>query len=368
MLISARQIGSPKRVLRFDKFMDGVSTRLDYSRTRFRNTEILTNKAIQFFTGLLTHIFDEGMLKKDMLDVYLNELVFMVPSVSGTFDNTQTGIVIPGNLFIQGDVEEILIPTSGLIGTAATVLDSWDVWKNIKPVKLVACDSRELMTKWLDVAVYTKDKPSYAVFTIDTAALLIKYLVYLRTFEIGLSNPNISTFIRQHIIYDLYDDFIEVWTHKLLLDVSNDTVPAEVGTSSIINQSQYKMAVAEVQELYYDFVRGQFRLATFLNTKFYSGRSITDMVYMYENTYATPSSNRYIGYQLLKMADTCNLVVNSLLKSRDRGLESAAIVKMVKDARMLNRSSWRSHVRVPKVITEVEALCANIENMGFELT
>lgn len=368
MLISSRQFGSPRRVLRFDKFMGTVATRTDYSKMRFRHADIKTGKSIQFFTSLLNRIFDDGMLKRDMLDIYLNELVFMLPSVSNMFDSTQSGIKIPKNLIIAGDTEEVFIPTSGLIGTEVTVLDSWDSWKKVQPVKLVACDSNELITKWVDTVRYSEDPPTYAVFAIDTAALLVKYLVYLRHFDMPLDNPDICKFIREHVLYQIFDDFADVWTHRLLLDASKDGIPEDLVTNGVLSNSMYKVAAAEVQELYYDFVRGHFRLGAFMNTQFYRGRSISDMVYLYENTYATIGSNRYVGYQLLKLSSISNLVVNGLIQSRDRGLESAAIRKLVEDSRMLHRSNWKSHVREDHIITTVSELYSNIESMGIELT
>ena len=366
MFISSRQYGASRRVPKLDRFMLTIYNQVQYAKIRFDQVETKSSPYIKFFTKLLTTVNDEYTLKGDMLDVYMEILSPEVPTVIRMFDMVQSKHGAAKGIFIK-NTKEIFIPTSGVLGTLATALDDWSVWKNIFPVKLVYMDSTELMVNWYDTISFKKDPPTFAVYAIDVEAMLVKYYVYLREHGIGLDNPDIHLFIRSHLYKGLYEDFIDVWMNKLLLHTSRDEI-MDFNTTASLGTSEYNDAAYEVKELFDDYVRGQFRLGSFLNTKFYGNRSITDMFYTQENIYVTPPNNRYLGFQLLKIADQICMITNALIASRDRGLESASIRKIVEDIRFITRSDWSHHINDLSIRAEIDSLLTHVSLLGMETT
>ena len=347
-------------------FLNTIQTQLDIVKQRYTGMEFHTGGPIQFITQLLGQVNDPGVLKKDMLDVHIETILEDLPSITRLFDSTESGVSSKTNTFIKGSTEEILIPTTGILGNEVTALNGWSAWKKIQPIKLVAHDSDELKLYWYHQIRFDLDQPSFAVFAIDTEALLLKYIVYLREHQISLQNANIHEFINHHVIPFFYDDLIDIWVNRVLVNISDEREIRDLRSDDLHAASAFRDAVHEVSDFYADLIRGKFRISDLLLTKFYlNDRSMSDLVNQYEELYSSGMSRRHIGYSLLKMADLSNIVVNALNDTRERGLDTAAIRKLQYDAKLLNRTKWQSHVKSDVIVSEVEGLLVNIDSLSL---
>lgn len=365
MLISTHLIGTPRPMIKLNYFIKTIKKQLDIVKLRYNGVEFHTGGPIEFVAKLLGQIDDPGVLRKDMLDVHIDSIMDDVPSIIRLFDSTESGVKPFRNTFIKSKTtEEIFIPTTGILGNTATALDGWSIWKDVQPIKLVSHDSDELKLYWFHQIKFNLSEPTFAVFAIDVEALLLKYIVYLREHNISLNNANIHEFINRHVIPFFYDDLIDIWVSRVLLNISDGREVPDLRSDDLHAASAFRDAVEEVSEYYKDLVRGKYRIADLLLTKFYmNGRSMVDLVDQYEEIYSSSMSRRHVGYSLLKMADITNIVTNALTDSRERGLDTATIRKLQYDVKILNRSNWQSHIRVDAIVTEVEGMLVNVDTL-----
>lgn len=366
MLISTHLSGTPRPMKKFEYFLDRVQKQLDIVTRRYYDMSFHTGGPIAFLSDLLYQIDDPGVLKRDMLDVHINTILEELPSINRIFDAAESGVRAKTNMFIKGSTQEIFIPTTGVLGNRATVLDDWSTWKNIQPIKLVAHDSNELKLFWYHQITFDMDQPSYAVFAIDTEALLVKYLVYLREFDYPLDNNEIHNFINFEVIPFLYRDMVDIWVTKVLVTLSNEEEVLDLRSDDLHAESAYKSAIEEMSEFYRDLIRGKFRIADLLLTPFFlEERSLKDMVVDHEEIYSASTDRRHMGYGILKMANIINLMSNALDDTRDRGLETAAIRKLQYDARLVQRSNWSSHIRNELIVGEVDNVLTGIDELSL---
>lgn len=366
MLISTHHSGTPRPLNRFRYLLERIQKNLYIVQKRHMDIVKHTGGPIAFLSDLLLYIQDPGVLKKDMLDVQTGIVQEELDSIVRVFDIVESGVRHKTDTFIKGHTKEIYIPTTGILGTKVTALDDWSVWKNIQPIKLVAHNSNELKLYWYDQIVFTKDKPTYAVFAIDIEALLLKYFVYLREMELSLDNTELHSFINFEIMPFMYVDLVDIWVQRMLSNISDTEEPSKFITGDLNFSSVFTNAMEELTEFYKDLIRGQYRIGDLLKTKlFLDNRSLLDIVYLQEEVFCTSLDLRHSGYGLLKMADLLNLVTNVLLKTRERGLETATIRKLQYDARSLSRSSWDSHMKEPSMIMEVSSIITKIEALSL---
>lgn len=349
MIINSSLNGTERPVLRLNQLHTMIDKHIQISSIRYLDTEHFTGGPIEFLVDLLKWLKNDDILYRDMLDVYDRYIEDDIPILVSKFDIVGRRAKPKRNNFFKGvETEEILIPTYGILGTEATVLDTWKVWKHVAPIKILDHDSTELKVYWQHQIKFDIQKPSYAIIGIDVGALLVKYIVYLR--ENGYTflhdNMQIHQFINREIIPFFYRDLVDIWMNKWLKALTF-SIPEEFEFVSKDFQirSLFDTAHTELTEVYDKYIRGNYRIGDLLRTKFYlNGRSILDMFEIYEDIYSCELDRRYLGYELVKLRDILGFVCCALNDTRDRGLETSIIRKILYQARMYSMSAWESHV------------------------
>ena len=142
MFISPVTKGTERPLPKFKILSNVIDTYLDIVKKRYMNdTSYSSGGPIPFLSSLLGMIDDPAVLKKDMLDVFSDYIFELELSAMQKFD-TVRGVPTKRNTFFKGkDTEEIFIPTHGVVGNKATVLDPWSVWKDVVSIafRLNAC-------------------------------------------------------------------------------------------------------------------------------------------------------------------------------------------------------------------------------------
>lgn len=372
MLITTNLRGTARPIVKLPQLHLLIQKHMDIAKARYFDTEHFTGGPLEFIIDLLKWVKDDAVLHKDMLDVLINYVSDNVIILNHKFDTITSGVKPKRNCFFKGLTEEILIPTSGILGSQATALDTWEVWKNVQPIKIVDHDSPELRVYWSHQINFLKHKPTYAVISVDVEALLMKYFVYLR--EAGYTylhdNQDIHVFVNEEIIPFFYRDLVDIWMCKVLKSLTGTTSldlvseDFELVSVDFKIDSMYKSTLDELTEFYKDFLRGKYRIGDLLRTKFFlDNRSLFNLISAYETEYANDVSRRYIGYTLTKMADVFGFIMCALNDTRDRGLETMLIRRILYQARLYNQAAWETHVknkvireRALKLLLEMDAL------------
>lgn len=359
--------GTPRMIQKFDKFIDSVTERMGVYVDRVLKSDEASSPPLKFIKAMLVMSLDEpNFLTDELFDVYTEDILSIAASTSGIFDSTKSGTVTRKNIFIKGDTREYMIPTSGIIGSKVTIFDGWDEWKDIQPICLVACNSNELnVDQRSSQLVYVTDKPSSATFTIDTAALLMKYLVYLRHHKISYTNEIMDQFVLNHVLKYLYTDMIDVWISRLLLGVLDNEDVVQYPISSQLSTSEYASAIGDVRELVDRYAKGKIELGDFINTFWYDGFSLVEVYNKYRNTYYTYSSNRYIGATLLKSSTITAILLELLQITISRKKNTQLIKRIIVSVSILGRSKWKKHVKDPRMQDEIELLILRANTLGL---
>lgn len=363
MFIRNYSRGTPRVLIRYRKFLDSVNTRSELMKDRFLKSEIGTSPSLTFVKYLLLHISEERYLTKDILDLYLEYISADAAMISRKFDSTQSGVSTMKGIFVSGDdTKEYMVPTNGIIGPEISILDSWEEWESVQPIKLVAHDSMELNVDFHKSQLeFNKMQPDYLVVAIDSKALLMKYIIYLRHFKIGMDNPNIDDFIIKHVLSFIYSDSIDIWITNCLMNTI-DGIPID-GTmmSNVLSKSELDNGMMEITDLVNRYVAGNIEIGDLLATKFYHETSLGEMIFMYNNTYECLYGNRYIGMTLIKMTGLLRIFIVLLQMTVYRKKNTSDIRFIVKKLYTLKRKNYKSHVRDDSMIFEIETLIADIE-------
>jgi hypothetical protein len=364
MFIYNNTVGTPRYLPFLTKFLGSVYTRLYMYRDRLNRSDIGSSPALEFIKSLITDLAEPRMLTGDMFDVYMEDILSEASRASKKFDSVLSGANIKTNVFLQGNAREYLVPTNGIIGSKVTVLDGWDKWSDVQVIRMVACNSMELnLDSYKSQLVYLKDKPSYAVIVIDTAALMVKYLVYLRHHKLGFYNFQQDEFIVKYVLSDLYTDMVDVWTANWMLDLLDGKTLDTNLLSPIVGVSEFLNAEAELLQLLDKYLNGSIKLGDILKTKLFVDKSIDDMFYLYDVVHANIPSNRYIGMQLIKISKLASLVMALLARNSYRKADTRLVRRIVVDLDILSRKNWETHIRDRRMIQDVQALLLRADDI-----
>ena len=363
MLIRGHHRGTPRILPRYHKFLLSVYTRVEMMRERFLKSDIGTSPSLTFVKYLLLQLSEPRYLKEDILDLYIEYIGSEAAMISRKFDTTQSGVETQRDIFIKGNkTREFMIPTNGIIGSEVSVLDAWDKWEAVQPIKILAHDSHELYVDFYGSQLeFKKEHPTFAVIGIDCKALLMKYIVYLREFNIDIDNPDIDTFIIEHVLSFIYDDFTDIWITNTLVQVMEETPVDDKLMSSVLSSSELKNGLYEITDLLSKYKNGNIEIGDVLNTFLYYDDSLSSLTDLYSNTYACYYGNRYIGAMMVKMTGLMRIYLLLLQMTVDRKKNTTAIVYAIKQLDILKRKKYDAHIRDENMIFEIERLIAEAD-------
>jgi hypothetical protein len=366
MFLLQNMNGTPRHIIRYNKFIDTAKRRVDSNKRQMVMSQVQTSPSLVFIKYLLQYMSEPRYLTDDIFKVYTQDISNASAMISRKFDSTESGVKHLSDTFIANSKIEYVVPTSGIIGTEVNILDDWNKWKHVQPIRLVVNDSRELNIMpqgYSSQIVYKKDKPKYSLICIDSSALLMKYLVYLREHNIPIDNKIIDDFILKHVLSYLYDDALDVWISNYLLDVisGNDTDYSKY--DSMMNMSELNNSTTETKELFDRLKNGNIRVGDIMNTKFYNGKSIYELMDILNINHSTQQNNRYVGVDLLKMSKILNIIVQMLIITFDKQQETQYIKKIIIDLDILTRKNWKLHMRSPHMTKEVYLLINKINRL-----
>jgi len=150
--------------------------------------------------------------KKSDLDCYFDILVFTTPRLNSIFDAVTTGLSFYDMAIRRSAVhtEEFFIPVTCQDPVASLPFDQgWDAWQQIRPLRLVDFDSKELtFATYQDQIVFSSSPPTRAVMTIDVVALVMQYVVFLREHDQVLPQPE---YLHRYVASSLLQDLQDLW-------------------------------------------------------------------------------------------------------------------------------------------------------------
>ncbi len=154
---------------------------------------------------------DKLLQRATDFDCYMDQLYTTTPDLDAIFDAAETGagfteLVIARN---PKHTQEFLIPAHCQDPLSQLPMDQgWEAWQQVKPLRLVDIDSDELSFQtYQDMIVFRTDYPTRAVFTLDTTALVLQYVNFLRGHdpEVIYQPEYLHRYVLVHLLKDLED-------------------------------------------------------------------------------------------------------------------------------------------------------------------
>lgn len=172
------------------------------------------------------------------LDIYTNTLIYTHHDLNAIFDSTTTGRSFSGLLVPHRTpaTTQILIPVSTEDPLAMLPLDrGWGAWQHLRALRLVECDSLELSFQLLeDQLLFRTTPPSQLILTLDTTALVLQYLNYLRTPNAILTQ---AEYLHRYVVTPLLDDLEDLWLASVytstITHTRTNTLPARCTLASL---------------------------------------------------------------------------------------------------------------------------------------
>lgn len=342
------QKGVPRFTTNWYRFLQAANTQLAYSKMRYLKMNQHTSDPVQFVKTTLDKLDDPDFLNpQDQDDLFYNYVIPKAFSVSRQFDPIES---LPRNRFVaHSSTKELILPTYGLTGVSGVVLseNDWDQYKNIRPVKLFVHDSSEMNLDFQSAITFTKDKPTFMIFGVDTASLFMQYVKYLRSKGMDYTTGDKTEFAQKYITNYIYDDLLEVWITKLIKKMLNDediTSMVDYCANEYMGPAIIKLAADDLRDMVDKLKSGNLMLRDFLYTKFYpGGRSIVDIMLEHKKFRYLEASSRYVGFEILKSYDLLNLLVTAWSFQKD--LNTSIARHEQQELRNITRANWGVHIR-----------------------
>lgn len=293
------------------------------------------------------------------LDIYLNYLRYEKDVLDMIFSQVNTGQDFHG-LYVSGTTtSEYLIPVDDVdTFNRLPINESWIYWKYISPLKLHWTDTLELTFNVINSRIqYHKQQPVYNVYTLDTLALILKYIQWNREGKNEEIKPEDALtqqlFIHKYIIAPLLYDLTDCW----LLQAIAMTIQNQFNTTNDVVSNQFLNAIDDSQYAYMgirlsDGFRILFREMqniihnthpkVLLNSPlFLNKRSLYKkyLYYQYMTPIATLSSYEYLT--IMRDIDLYDLILSIYKLSPNLPVTKSMMIEQKRQwNRILNRKPW----------------------------
>lgn len=203
----------PRTLPHLNNYIETLNTRRQMVADRYTTAVGYESNFVVLLRKILADADIPRLLNKSCdLDIYFDDLVYTHKDLDAIFDSTTTGLTFSDMVIArnQNKTQEYLIPVQCKDVFSSLPFDQgWDAWKTIKPVRLVDIDSTELtLNMYQDQIVFKKDFPTKAVLTIDTTALVLQYINFLRSDTSGIFQPE---YLHRYVLVYLLEDLQNLW-------------------------------------------------------------------------------------------------------------------------------------------------------------
>lgn len=346
--------GSPRAMINWSRMVGTLYAQAEMNTQRFLLTDLYATPSITFVRSLLDRISEPYFLStEDQFDLYRQYVLPESRTIARIID-PMSGANYTSRHFVEGNItKEIMLPTSGIIGAGTNYLYSnWEFWEDIAPIKLMSHDSDELNLRFHGGQItFLRDKPTQIVFAVDVAALLWKFILYMKNENLTFENVDRDLFITKYVLPYFYKDLVDIWLTRLILsrfdaqEVLDDVFAMDVSNNSFVGISTIKSATQELDDMISLLGQNKISIGTFLNSAMFGRDTLMDRIELYSSTYVMENTPRYTGFELLKSVDLIGVMLGVLSSQ----VKFRTVTKLVRDLQLernsIARSHWDSHFR-----------------------
>lgn len=360
--------GNPRLLVDWQRMYMTMYRKVELLKTRFLLSETYTTTSFTFIRTLLDRISEDYFLGDNELEVYFQHIQPEALTIERMIDPLSSGYRNKNVFFRNTKVDEYIIPTSGIIGIGKIdILDDWDDWIDVKPVRILNHNSLEFIADFVDGVIKFSPAhiPDFATIGIDIAALLTKYIKYCKDEGKSLLTADKNEFIKTHVIAHLYDDLLDTWVMNVIdKAIDKELTPDELTEISRLNEfiglSTLRSGLQELYDLIERYSNNRVPLGSFLATKFFGEDSLHTLLKNHDTIYTVDVGNRYIAFDLLKSMTLVHALVNLLSVQKGRKLHSGIQMNIRIISEQIERSRWKTHIKDPNLVSYIGEIVEHV--------
>ena len=286
----------------------------------------------------------------DHFDRYRHGIVDQLESLERNFDPVQQGINTQGRFLPSQNhrTRQVLLPVrcESPYSDLPMGLD-WGAWSRVRPLRLAYVDSTELtFHTYQDVLNYRKDVPQLVVLTLNVAALVMMYSVYLDT--VPNADPSPIDFLHRYVVYPaLTEDNTELWIVTQYLQVLNASHETVSGTKDYVWEtanngrigSQYGSFISDVFAAKKACESGAILPNTLLTSlKLLHGSNLQEYYQSFRRMNVVPDLNQYRWCEFLIYMRWLELFIKIGLLYKPWCEQKFTLSYLARDLRLLNNA------------------------------
>lgn len=338
------------------KFLRSIQITLSKHKRYSERSMGYESPGISKLKQILNSVDYTWMRSKSLTDIYLNYLRHEKTSLDTIYSAVSTGQNFT-RLFTSGRAAEYLIPVDDYNTLTRLPLDSgWLYWQFLKPLQIHWIDTLELTYSVLNSKIqFYKTPPTYAVYSLDPIALILKYHLW-RTEGITYESRPEDTltpqyFLHRHVVVPLLSTLTNCWLlnamNTALSHQLDDEIVTNMMSNSIIN-TQYTydgIMLAEGMKSLVSTLAGikkNTHPRYLLNSPLFLYRgTLRDQVYSYLQDTPVARLIQYEYLTIMRDIDLYILIINLFALNKSLPIYRTMMLEQKRQwKRTLNRKPW----------------------------
>ncbi len=347
---------------------------LIYLNRHIHRTELSTGyegPGISKIRQILNTVDYKWIGDRSLTDVYLNYLRHEKDVLDMVFSQVNTGQHFHG-LYVNGkETSEYLIPVDDRDTLTRLPLDeNWIYWKMIHPLKLHWTDTLELSFNVINSRIrYSKQHPTYNVYTLDSLALVFKYIQWTREGKDEEIRPDDALtqqlFIHKYVIAPLLYDLTDCWLLQAIdMTIQNQFDPKRETTSTqflrAIDDSQYTYMGVRLSDGFRtlaneieDIVANTHPRVLMNSPLFLNKKSLYKKYNYYQNVTPVTDLAAYEYLTIMRDIDLYNLILSIYSLAPHLPVSKSMMIEQKRQwNRILNRKPWNKcrNITVARIV------------------
>lgn len=314
-ILSVLPRGNQKNPVVYQRMIDTINFRLDIQKNKFLLGHPVQTSGIELIRFLMLNIDLEEILSYSSdIDRFTNIIDFVESTFRGAFDPVYKGRIERG-LFTARDggqnIPEFIMNTEYINKFDEYPFDKPYVeWKKLRAVRIIHHDSLELVSDLHNWAIkFTKDIPSYMLFSIDIRTLVFKWVKYVEYCRYIDQEPDDREFLKTSEIIHWHDDLFNIWLINIInqylqlrADNEENNQPGFTAYIDpfIIRDEQVQYAFDDLGK-FIDLAKdGAVRVQDILDTRWINNRTVSEMIKEQQEQVALPEIRQYRWLDIIR--------------------------------------------------------------------
>jgi hypothetical protein len=315
--------GNKKYPFRYRRMLTVMGDRIQFAKSRYLFGALTNTKGVQFLKAILSGVNLTAMDKcQDDITRYLGYVGDYVRQRPQLFDHV-AGYPLRGGKFMQRlaagfPPTEVILPVEATDPLVSLPFNKeWEDWMDLRGLRMVYHDSLEMLSEFTTSSFEFKFRPpTFVVFSLDPAILIMKYYKYWRRCQDAGLDCSMDEYLKRYEFGKIFEDQFGIWIFNLISftfmnqAATVDDIVARVNVPErIVMENMLRQGIEGLVE-YVGLARGgNLRLADFLETMWFPETSLIDRMNYLEKWCKMSEKHAYLWARTLLWYPYLNIIM-----------------------------------------------------------